>query len=237
MSHYLKFACIALLVAGTALQAGCDQDAIPDAQEDPTVGKTLGGASLADELAADPEFRKLQKLLHKADVRVRLKYSVRANLKRDLAFAKSLEHRTQLASWEKARVRKIRGLDQNEFDEVSDLRDKILQRYPDLLSMAEEELKALLTLTGTSSAGRLGKVLINCDECKYSYNNCISDAEFRHSIEVMGCILLAETLFAGTACYLASVSKYLYTVSTCNQRLQYCLNANGCYNKAARDTI
>lgn len=237
MSQYLKLACIVLFAAGATLQAGCDQAAVPDPQEEPAVGKTLGSASLGEQLAADPDFRSLARLLAEADVRVRLRYSAGANMKRDLSFAKTLEHRTHFTPREKARVWKIRGLDEDEFEEASDLREKILSRYPELLSMAEEELKVLLTTAGASSSNRLGKVLINCDECNYSYNNCISDAEFRHSIEVMGCILLAETLFAGTACYLASVSKYLYTVSTCRQRLQYCLNANGCYNKTAQDTL
>lgn len=238
MNRYVKLLAMAVLLAEVVFQAGCDQNgAITEDPESPAVlGKGTGTEDLGARLAKDPDFHTLRRVLHDADMRARLKYFAGADLKRDQAFAKLAAKKHALSASDKSRLARIRGLEGDEIQQIHDLREAILSRFPEIKTLSEEQLQDVLLATGLGKNTVVGKTQVSCYDCNYAYNTCISSAEFRHAIETMSCALFIETVFGGTACYLASLTKYMWSIHTCSQTLSYCLSSNDCLNKTAHDT-
>jgi len=238
MKRYAKTLAVAILLAAVGLQTGCDQnDVVTDAESAVAVGKGAASQGLGQRLAADPDFRALRKLLHEADVKARLKYAAGANLKADLAFAESAARKKVHSRAERARIAQIRSFSEKDLDQVHELRKRILEGYPEILTLTEEELHAVLLETGVSGDGTAGKTLGNCNECTYAYNSCSISTEMQFAMTSIACTLLLESVFAAAACYLAALNRYMWSISTCRQRLQYCLSANGCNAKSLNDTL
>lgn len=238
MNRYVKLLAMAVLLAEVVFQAGCDQnETITEDRESAAVlGKGTGTQDLGAQLAKDPDFHTLRRVLHDADMRARLKYFAGANLKRDLAFARLTAKKHALSASDKSRLARIRGLGGDEIQQIHDLREAILSRFPEIKTLSEQQLQDVLLATSLGKNTVVGKTLLSCGDCNYAYNTCISSAEFRHAVEVMTCALFIETLFGGTACYLASLSKYMWSISTCSQTRSYCLSSNDCLNTAVHDT-
>ena len=238
MKRYAKALAVAILLAAVGLQTGCDQnDVVTDAESAVAVGKGAASQDLGQQLAADPDFRALRKLLHDADVKARLKYAAGANLKADLAFAESAAKKKVHSRAERARIAQIRGFSEKDLERVYELRKGILERFPEITELTHEELYAVLESAGAAGGPVAGKTLDKCSDCNYAYNSCSISAEIRLSLQSMGCTLLLQSPFAAGACYLAAFSSYMWTISSCRQRLQYCLSANGCNGLALNDTL
>lgn len=235
MTRITRIAIFALVLGVVTLQTGCDQrEGITD--PDPTVGKVDEGAGLGERLKADRDFKKLSRLLHDADRRARLKYAVGADLKGDEAFARSAARKSQLTKSDRAKLRAIRALSEKDVDQIDKLRAAIVERFPEILELTETQLQDVLASAGAAEEVVLGKTLDQCSACRDRYNNCITSAEFRHALEVMTCALLMTSVYGGTVCYLASMSKYLWSIHSCNTLRSYCLADNGCLG-SPKDTL
>lgn len=240
MKKYVRVLALAALVAGfSLLSGGCDQNEVitEDTPSQDVVGKGSATADLGQRLAADPDFQTLKKLLFDADLRARRKYVAGANLKHDLAFAKLAEKKQVLSASDKSRLARIRGLSEAEFRQVDRLRTAILGRFPEIAKLPKEELLTVLSGAGVGKGNAVGKMFDKCSDCYYAYNTCISNAEFRHAVETMSCILLVESLFGGTACYLASLTRYFWSISMCNSTKDYCLSSYDCLATSVKDTL
>lgn len=236
MNKHARILAVLVFAIAIGVQTGCDQTEVTtDPEPSEIVSKGADIATLGKRLAKDSDFQALQKLLDKADKKARMKYYAGANLAADLAFAKIVEKKTSLTKSEKSKLTKIRALSEKEFKALYDLRQGILSRFPEIQTLTKEELADALSYAGVGHGPSVGKTFDQCDNCNYAYNSCISGAEFRHAIEVISCSLLIQTVFGGSVCYLASLSKYLWTVSSCRQTKEYCRSNNGC-DGAAHDT-
>lgn len=237
MNTYGKSLVLAILVAAIGLQTGCDQHEAATLSESHAVlgkGSTLDG--LGARLAADSDFRALRKLLHDGDQRARLRYVVGANLKRDMAFAKAAQRKGALSASDKSRLAEIRGLSLADAERIAELRSSVLARFPELESLSKQQLHDVLLGAGVGGRQVAGKTMDKCDDCNYAYNACLTNAQVIHSIELVACALLVETVFGATVCYLTSVTKYMWTVSSCRRIHQYCRSNNGCVRPAMGDT-
>ena len=238
MKSYARTVAFVILVAAVGLQTGCDQnDAVTDAESAVAAGKGAASQGLGQRLAADHDFRTLRKLLHDADIKARLKYAAGANLKADLAFAERAARKKAHTRAEKERIARIRGFSEKDLDRVHDLRKGILERFPEITELTHEELYAVLESAGVADEAVAGKTLDKCSDCQYAYNSCSTSAEIRLALQSMGCTLLLQSVFAAGSCYLAAFSAYMWTTSSCRQRLQYCMSANGCNGQALNDTL
>lgn len=239
MNKYVKLLALAVLLLEICFQIGCDQSepVTESTGSQAVLGKGSGVEGLGERLAADPAFKALRRLLHDADARARLKYVAGASLKHDLAFARQAEKKRSLSAADRAKLMQIRGFSESDFEQVDELRKTILSRFPEIRQLSEEELQEVFVGAGVGKTNAVGKVLDKCSDCYYAYNTCINSAELRHAIETFSCVLLVETLFGGTACYLVSLSKYLWSVSMCSSTKSYCLTANDCLSPVVRDTL
>jgi hypothetical protein len=237
MNTTTKLLVLALFLTAVGLQTGCDQnDAFTPSESPAFLGKGMNSNGLGARLAADPDFQELRKILHDGDQRARIRHFSHANLKRDEAFAKLAERKGALSASDKSRLAEMRGLTVESVQKVATLREAIIERFPEIESLSEAELREVLAAAGVGSANVVGKTTDQCDDCNYAYNSCITNAQVRHTIELLSCALLIETAIGATVCYLASATKYMWTVSSCTRSHQYCQANNGCLNSAGTDT-